>query len=95
MKDQVEFDPDDISKKMFMRELLAARDRLGSTVKVALALGMESRRCQTWVNGVMPLYATMQEVYLKLMHIAKTSDAEVRQIVENIRVKRANGRNGA
>lgn len=80
----VEFDPDDISKKMFMKELLAARERLGSTVKVSLALNLEPRRCQAWVSGDMPAYATMQQVYLRLMEIAKTSDGEIAKIVQGL-----------
>ncbi len=73
-------DIDDLNKNQFMKVLLDARDRLGSAVKLSLAIGFEPRRLQVWTHGTMPLYSVMQDAYPKLVKVMEANEEEFEQI---------------
>jgi len=61
--------PNDISKAMFIRELSAARERAGSTMKLALAMKQHPRRITMWLAGNGPSYTNMQRLYFEVRKI--------------------------
>ncbi len=67
-------DPDDLSKNMFMRAMIMAREICGgSQSELTRRLGLELRRTQYWfANNTMPHYDTAKELYPKLLVIIGT-----------------------
>ncbi len=63
--------PDDITKRMFVSALNAARIKCGGSISaLQKILGLKSRNV-TWFQGHVPPYETMQKIYPKLIEIAE------------------------
>lgn len=62
--------PDDISGRMFKAALAEAYERTGrNKTRLAELLGMQSRCCMRWLDGMLPPYHKMQEAYYKLVRL--------------------------
>jgi hypothetical protein len=68
---QVLNDLDDLSKNIFMRAMLKARETCGgSQCELSRRLGLELRRTQKWfAKNIMPPYETAKMLYPKLLAI--------------------------
>lgn len=69
-KKEVTVDPDDISKRIFTVALKSAIESMdGSVWKLSKELGVGSN-IYAWLNGHMPPYKRMQDMYPTLIKIA-------------------------
>jgi hypothetical protein len=65
-------DPDDISGRMFRQALAQAHERCAhKTMRLAKALGLQSRSCFNWLRGDYPTYVNMQKIYYLLLEVGR------------------------
>ena len=81
-------DINELNKNMFMSALAAAREMIGSTVKLSIAIGYEPRRLQVWTHGTMPHYSVMQDAYPKLVRVANADEEELERLKKLVRRRR-------
>lgn len=72
-----EFDLDDLSKNMFMKALLTARERMVSACALSMWLGLLPRRVNKWFEGNLPSYNSMQKVYPGLLEVVGMTEDEL------------------